>query len=279
MRRLMTRKALIWTTVGLLAAGGTAAVKFAPTKVGLPDDFARMDGTLLDISAALGMKLDALTVEGRNMTTREDLLAALDIERGAPILAINVADAKTAVEALPWVKTAKIERRLPDAVHILLEERTPYALWQRDGRYTLVDHDGKAIVDVPDSDPSLPLIVGPDAPQHAAALFEALGAETTLAGRVRAAVRVGARRWNIYLDSFENGIAVRLPEGDVAAAWTRLAALERDHKILERDLDFIDMRLDDRLVVRIHKDAAAEAAASTTKKKAPAINAGPKQNI
>ena len=276
MRRLMTRKALMWTTVGLLAAGGAAAVKFAPAKVGLPEDFANMDGTLLDISAALGMKLDALTVEGRNMTTREDLLAALDVERGAPILSINVADAKTAVEALPWVKTAKIERRLPDAVHILLEERTPYALWQRDGRYTLVDRDGKAIVDVPDADQSLPLIVGPDAPQHAAALFEALGAETALAGRVRAAVRMGARRWNIYLDSFESGIAVRLPEGDVAAAWTRLATLERDHKILERDLDFIDLRLEDRLVVRVHKEPGQEPLPA---KKKSAASAGPKQNI
>ena len=279
MRRLMTRKTLIWTTAILLVGGGAAAVKFAPQSSGIGETLLGMNGTMLDLSAALGMRLGALTVEGRTMTSRDDLLAALDVERGSPILAIDVAHAKTAIEALPWVKTAKVERRLPDSVHILIEERTPYALWQRDGRYTLVDHDGKAIVDVPNADQSLPLIVGPDAPQHAAALFDTLSTETTLAGRVRAAVRVGDRRWNIYLDSFQGGIAVRLPEGDFGAAWTRLAALEHDHKILERDLDFIDMRLEDRLVVRVHKDASAEAATAATKKKAPAINAGPKQNI
>jgi len=278
MRRLINRTTLTWTAVTLVLAGLGVAVKFAPK----PDPTitaAHIDNTIVDVSAALGMKLNALTVEGRTMTSREDLLAAMDIERGAPILSIDVANARTAIEALPWVKTAKVERRLPDAVHILLEERTPYALWQQGKRYTLVDQTGKAIVDVPDADQSLPLIVGPDAPVHAAALFEALKADPELASRVRAAVRVGARRWNVYLDSFEGGITIRLPEDNIGGAWTRLAQLERDHKILQRDLDFIDMRLEDRLVVKIHKDPAAEAAAATAATKKKPVITGPKQNI
>ena len=285
MRRLITRQTQSWTAATLVIAGIGAVVKFAPTSPVTVDTLAHMDTTVVDVSPALGMKLNALTVEGRAMTSREDLLAAMDIERGTPILNIDVAQARTAIEALPWVKSAKVERRLPDAVHILIEERAPYALWQQGNRYTLVDHDGKSIVDVPEADQSLPLIVGPDAPAHAAALFNGLKADPELAARVRAAVRVGARRWNVYLDSFEGGIAIRLPEGDVAAAWLRLAALEREHKILERDLDFIDMRLDDRLVVRIHKDPAPESTTPPTpaNKKKPASGPmtapGPKQNI
>ena len=282
MRRLITRKTMSWTAATLVVAGIGAAVKFAPTSPITVDSLAQLDSSLVDVSAALGMKLNALTVEGRAMTSRDELLAAVDIERGAPILSIDIAQARTAIEALPWVKTAKVERRLPDAVHILIEERSPYALWQQGNRYTLVDHEGKSIVDVPEADQSLPLIVGPDAPAHAAALFDGLKAEPELAKRVRAAVRMGDRRWNVYLDSFEGGIAIRLPEGDVAAAWTRLAALEREHKILERDLDFIDMRLDDRLVVRIHKDPAAETNSPANKKKpasGPMTVTGPKQNI
>ena len=276
MRRMMNPKAMTWTAVALLGIGGAIAVKFTVPAATIENVKAGLDGTLLDVSAALGMKLDALTVEGRNMTAREDLMAALDVERGSPILSIDVAEARTAIETLPWVRSAKVERRLPDAVHVMIEERTPYALWQRAGRYTLVDQDGKAIVDVPEADPALPLIVGPDAPLHAPKLFEALNADADLAGRVRAAVRVGGRRWNIYLDAFEGGIAIRLPENDVAAAWSRLATLERDHKILERDLDFIDLRIADRLVVRVHKDPAAEPVPSAKKK--PAAS-GPKQSI
>lgn len=70
--------------------------------------------------------------------------------------------------------------------------------------------------------------------------------------------------------NFENGIAVRLPEDDVPGAWTRLATLEHDYKILERDLEFIDLRLPDRLIVRVRKDASESAAKPQTKKELPA---------
>ena len=138
----------------------------------------------------------------------------------------------------------------------MIQERQPFALWQQGSRYTLVDQDGTAIVAVPSADPSLRVIVGPDAPANAAVLFAAIDKVPALGSRVRAAVRVGARRWNVYFDSFEDGVAVRLPEDDVPGAWARLATLERDYKILERDLEFIDLRLPDRLIVRIRKNTA-----------------------
>ena len=257
MRRVMQPKAFAWAAAALLGVGGAVAIKLALPPAAVADAKARWHNTLIDVSAGLGLKLDALTVEGRSMTEPGDLLAALDAERGMPILSIDVSQARTAIEALPWVREAKVERRLPGTVHVQIEERSPYALWQRAGRYTLVDREGKALVDVPAADASLPLIVGPDAPAHAAELFEALNTETDLAGRVRVAVRVGARRWNVYLDSFEGGIAIRLPEDDVAGAWSRLAGLERAHQILERNLDFIDLRIADRLVVRVRKDPNA----------------------
>jgi len=268
MRRLINHKMFSFTAATLITASTVTAVIVTVPPRTWPRAWENLDDTLIDASAALGMKLDAMTVEGRAMTEPGDLLSAIDAERGAPILSIDVAEARAHIEALPWVKSAKVERRLPASVHVVITERTPYALWQQAGRYTLVDRDGKAIVDVPEADPALPLIVGPDAPASAGALFEALSGEPDLAARVRAAVRVGERRWNIYLDVFEGGIAVRLPEGDIAPALTRLAALEREHKILERDLDFIDLRIADRLVVRVHKDPAAEPAPTTKKKPA-----------
>jgi len=281
MRRLIIG-ILPWFALGATGVAAVVAYKYGPAAAYIAAAREQFHTTTLDVSAAVGMRLDALTVEGRAMTTPQDLLSAMDVERGAPILSIDVADARTAIEQLPWVRSAKVERRLPGTVHILLEERTPYALWQRGTRYTLVDRDGTAIVDVPESDESLPLIVGPDAPAHAAALFEALFTDPDLAARVRAAVRVGERRWNIYLDSYEGGIAIRMPEDGLAAAWTRLAGLEREHKILERDLEFIDLRLPDRLIVRVHKNPVALPAADSTTPKLPVtggVSTGPKQDI
>ena len=263
------RKVLTCTSALALAGGAGAAAYFLPLKTLI----AQTD--MMDVSAAAGLRLENLTVEGRENTNKDDLLAALDIERGAPILAIDVAKARDAVEALPWVKTAKIERQLPNAVHVVIEERVPYALWQRGNRYSLVDRDGNAITDIPDADQSLPLIVGADAPARAAELFDILSTNhPELVDRVRAAVRVGSRRWNLYFDAYENGIAVRLPEDDLRGALDRLAMLERDHKILQRDLDFIDLRLQDRLIVRVHHEPTSENA-----KTAPAPKKAPPRSI
>jgi cell division protein FtsQ len=257
---MMSKTAVAGAVMIALAAGGTVLLRTPSGKEMLAGSAYRLRATAIDLTAAMGMRLENLTVEGRNMTAREDLLDAVDAERGTPILAIDVAKARAAIEALPWVKAANVERHLPDTVRIRIQERTAYALWQEGNRYTLVDRDGKPIVEVPQvdfSDKGLPLIVGADAPRHAAELFAALETNPKLAKRVRAAVRVSDRRWNLYFDKFEDGIAVRLPEEGVAAAWTRLGTLERQYKILERDLDFVDLRMDDRLVVRVHKDPAA----------------------
>ena len=279
MRRLKARPAL-WrqlapsvalgvAAVGLAVAMTAAAVKYAPPPPKLLPLIAEARQSFIAMTAAAGLRLEALTVEGRSMTAPEDLLAALDVRRGSPILTIDVAEARAALEALPWVKAAQVERQLPNTVHVMIHERAPYALWQRDSKYTLVDREGQPIVTVPEADPAMKLIVGPDAPQHAAELFETLDAVPDMAARVRAAVRVGGRRWNIYLDTYEHGIAIRLPEGNVAAAWERLASLEHDYKILARDLDFIDLRQPDRLIVRLHTDPNAVPDKTPKKKSAP----------
>ncbi len=267
MRRLILRSAAALAAVGAIAA----IVKLTPLPELAASTSAAADTGFVEGSAGMGFRLKALTVEGRNMTAREDLLGALDAEVGTPIAAIDVVKARTQVEKLPWVRSAKIERRLPDTIHMVIEERVPYALWQHGEKYTLVDHEGHLIVDVPDSDSRLPLIVGADAPANAAELFEALKAQPELASRVQAAVRVGARRWNIYLDAYEGGISVRLPEEHMAEAWVRLAALEKEHKILQRDLEFIDLRLEDQLVVRLRNAPNAKEPAIAGASKAPAV--------
>jgi cell division protein FtsQ len=70
---------------------------------------------------------------------------------------------------------------------------------------------------------------------------------------LRAAVLVADRRWNLKLTS---GLDIRLPEAEVAQALDVLDALDRDKKLLSRDLTAIDLRLPDRVVVRLSDEAA-----------------------
>lgn len=202
----------------------------------------------LEGSGHLGLRIEEVLVQGRARTDGEEILARLGLETGRPILAVDPAAARAALEALPWVASASVERQLPGTVYIRLTERAPLALWQDQGVIQVIDRDGAVIPGVePRRFAHLPLLVGPDAPAHAERLIAVMDSEPSLRERVTAAVRVGGRRWNIQI---EGRIDVRLPEADAAAAWAQLARIERQQGLLSRDVIVIDLRLPDRLVVR-----------------------------
>lgn len=203
---------------------------------------------LIGAAADIGFAVDEIFVEGRVESDRKNILRALRLKRGAPILAFDPVAAKTRVETLPWIKSASIERQLPDVIHLKIFERRPMALWQRQGKFSLIDTDGEVIkLKRIARFGGLIVVVGKDAPAHAAALFEILATQPNLAERVKAAVRIGGRRWNLHLD---NKVSIRLPENEPKMAWRQLAEMEKEHGLLERGLVSVDLRLPDRIVVR-----------------------------
>ena len=137
---------------------------------------------------------------------------------------------------------------LPDTVLLNIEERIPLALWQHKGVFALIDTDGEVILRTGlERYSDLLVVVGADAPDHAAELLKTLATEPQLMSLVRAAIRVGGRRWNLRL---KGDIDVRLPEEDTGSAWARLAEYEKTHQVLERDVQILDLRLPDRLIFR-----------------------------
>lgn len=212
-----------------------------------------LQASSLRASASAGLAVSEVVVEGRTYTRRGDLIAALGVERGSPILAFDPDAARVRIEALGWVRQAAVARRLPDVVYLRIDERVPLALWQRNGALQLVDREG-AVIQKQDiaAFAELPLIVGDDAPQHAADLLDLLTAFPAIAAQIDAAVRVSGRRWNLRLT---NGIDIRLPETGIAPALGRLADLHRTQKVLDRDVIAVDLRKPDRLIVRVSPEA------------------------
>ena len=257
LKRWTRRSAFITVTgVGLIAvtAGGIWAERSGAI-VGTREAVAR---SLLSWTVKLGFTLANVEVEGRQRSPREAILAALDIARGMPIFSVDPAAAKRRLETLPWVRSASVERRLPDTLYIRLVERQPLALWQRQGKHVLVDRDGAVIAgERIDQFGNLVILVGEDAPAKGAALLDMLATEPAIASQVTAAVRVGGRRWTLHL---KGGIEVALPEEEPESAWHRLAQLERSDGLLERDIELVDLRLPDRLVVRTGADIQKPAA-------------------
>jgi cell division protein FtsQ len=215
----------------------------------------RSSGTLSSVrerlgaaTAASGLRVTDVVIEGRANTPEPLLRAAIGINRGDPILGFSLEETKARIETIPWVEHATVERRLPGTVVVSLQERRPFAVWQNQGKYVLVDRTGQVVTNQDVAQfPHLPLIVGLGAPGSAADLLDALRERPALAEKVVASVRVGERRWNLRMT---NGTDVMLPEGHEVVALDRLLQLQQQHAVLDRPLAAIDMRLPDRLVFR-----------------------------
>lgn len=200
------------------------------------------------IAGVAGLSVRHIVIRGRRNTPEPLLRAALGITPGEPILAFSLAAARARIESLAWVRSAVVERRLPDTVLVVLTEKRPFALWQHDARFSVIDRDGDTVTerDVR-AYRGLPLVVGPGAPAGAAELFDTLAELPGIGRRVAAAVRVGERRWNLVL---KDGTTVELPDDHAPVALARLAAFDAKYALLDRPLAVVDMRLGDRLVLR-----------------------------
>jgi cell division protein FtsQ len=216
----------------------------------------RLTGGVVSSTADAGFALRQVVVEGRQNTPRDVLLADIGLKIGQPMLSIDPQALKARLETIGWVRSATVERRLPDEIYIKLIEAEPLALWQRDSGFQLLDRDGHVISQAGIGGfTRLPVLVGDTAPDHATELFAMLAREPDLAPRVKAAVWVGERRWNLR---FDNGVDVELPAESPQLAWSLLARLEREQRLLARDVTSIDMRLPDRLIVRLGPSAALQ---------------------
>ena len=199
-------------------------------------------------TAASGLRVSDIVIEGRANTPEPLLWAAIGVNKGDPILGFSLEDVRARVESIPWIEHATVERRLPGTLVINLQERRPFAVWQNQGKYVLVDRTGQVVTNQDVAQfPHLPLIVGQGAPGAAATLLDALRERPALAQKVVASVRVGERRWNLRTTS---GSDILLPEGHEVVALDRLIQLQQQHDVLDRPLAAIDMRLPDRLVFR-----------------------------
>ncbi len=199
-------------------------------------------------TAASGLRVTDVVIEGRANTPESLLRAAIGVSKGDPILGFSLEETRARIETIPWVERATVERRLPGTVIVNLQERRPFAVWQSQKKYVLVDRTGQVVTDQDVAQfPKLPLIVGRGAPTAAAVLLDALRERPALAEKVEASVRVGERRWNLHMI---NQTDVLLPEGHEVEALNRLTQLQQQHAVLDRPLAAIDMRLPDRLVFR-----------------------------
>ena len=249
-RRLVRLGISTLTAAVLIGIGGWALSSNAPARL------AAKAGDVSDWAMiGAGLTVREVKLSGRTWADESDISVALGLYVGQTIFDIDLKDARVRLEALGWIESARVSRRLPSTLEVHIVEREPFALWQLRKRLVLIDRAGETILRKGlGGFTYLPLIVGEDAPDYAAGLLDILSGRPELFERVDSATRVGMRRWNVR---FGNGVDVYLPEDGVAEAWRRLGALQDEQGILDREVEVIDLRQKDRLIIRMPPRVAA----------------------
>jgi cell division protein FtsQ len=225
--------------------------------------WSRLPGRLASI---FGLAADRIQISGLAQHDPQEILAALNLRPGKPIIGFDASAARKTLESIPWVKSAGVEREYPNTLKINVAERTAIALWQMNQQVTLIDDQGVAM-DQPRFllANHLPLVTGDGANTAAAELVNDLSAIPALQQHVTGAARVGKRRWTLYLD---NGVKLALPEQGVPEALNLVAGLDRDQAILTKGISMLDMRVPGKMTVQVAEagDGLAAAAPIAAKK-------------
>jgi cell division protein FtsQ len=206
-------------------------------------------------TAAAGFRLADVRLDGASPQSSADILRAADLEKGAPLFALDLAGARRRVEQVGWVKSARIVRLYPDSVVIDVIERRLLAVWENNGRVGVIDATG---VVAPEADPTkfarLPLVVGDGANVAAGHILPLVQARPRLMSRLDALVRVDDRRWDLRL---KDGGIVQLPATDEDAALIRLDQLDQASRVLDLGFSRIDLRDPQMVAVRPRENPAA----------------------
>jgi cell division protein FtsQ len=233
----------------------------------LPDVINWFKDTRDAAANSLGFRIVAVSLTGSKEVSREEILTTAGVTGRASLLFLDADAARAQLMSNPWIGDAGVLKFYPDRLQITVTERQAFALWQKDGRVSVIASDGTVLEPfVEGRYVGLPVVIGKGAEKGAKAFLGILDRYPDVRSMVRAAILVAERRWNLRLI---NGIDVRLPETGIDDALERLVQLDRDKKLLTRDITTVDLRLPDRVTVRL-SDAAAQArdeALSANKKK------------
>jgi cell division protein FtsQ len=225
------------------------------------DDLVRREGSVRDILArALGFPVDVITITGQSQLREDELLDASGVGANNSLPFLDVGAVRDRILKLPMVKSARVLKLYPNRLVIAIEERQPYALWQRDGRLSVVASDGTAIDEMRDERfAALPFVVGEGAQKRLREYVGLVSAAGDLGPRIKAGVLVAGRRWTLNM---KNGVTVKLPELDPRGALATLARLQRDTRILDKDILWIDLRTPGKVAVRLTEEGLATRAAA-----------------
>jgi cell division protein FtsQ len=206
------------------------------------------------IGNSAGFRITSVAINGRKQLSQDEVLGIGGVNGRSSLLFLDAATVREKLKSNPWIADATVLKLYPGQLQIDIVERSAFALWQQDGRLSVISDDGAVLEPyVSRRFLSLPLVVGKGAETRAKDFLALLAHYPQVHSVTKAAIFVGERRWNLRL---KDGLDIRLPENDVGNALAALSKLDKEDKLFSRDIVAVDLRLPDRLTVQLSEDAA-----------------------
>jgi cell division protein FtsQ len=266
-RYLPNRAGVAATVLILLGSAG-----FGIVKGGHVEELTQaLSDTRNALANSAGFRITTVGINGRKQLSQDEVLAIGGVNGRSSLLFLDADAVRDKLKANPWIGEATVLKLYPGRLQIDIVERSAFALWQRDGRLSVIADDGAVLEPyVTRRFTSLPLVVGKGAETRARDFLALLDRYPQVRAVTKAAIFVGERRWNLRL---KDGLDIRLPENDVGNALASLSKIDKEDKLFSRDIVAVDMRLSDRLIVQLSDDAA-KAREDLLKDKKPKKKAG-----
>lgn len=235
---------------GLMAAAFLAGLSVN----GGMEGFTAQYGAPRDLLARIaGFPLDVVTITGQKELSEIEILEQAELTSRNSLPFLDAALVRERLKAMPLVKEASVRKLYPDRLVIEITERNPYALWQHDGEVSIIARDGMVIDRMRDGRfNDLPFVSGVGANTNIDEYVALLDDAGDLRSKIRAGMRVADRRWTLKMTS---GVEVMLPEKNPAEALAVVARLERENRVLQKDVLSLDMRVAGRMTARLGEDA------------------------
>ena len=234
-----------------LAYSALAAIAISASAVVYQSGHGRM--LVSTASQTLGITVARYEISGNVEAPDTEVVGLIAAKPSHAILEYDVDAARKTLKKHPWIEDAVISRVYPDTISIKITEHPPMALWQGPEGVKIIGENGRILADYDGNPRGLPLVVGKGADREAGAMLELMQRYPGISSLTKAMVRVGERRWDLELAS---GVTVMLPETGEAAELERLSRMDTEQGLFERDVMMIDMRMADRMVIRMSEEGS-----------------------
>ena len=215
-------------------------------------------------------RIDQVNIVGGSQLRQEQILALSDIQTGVSTFTLDLELIGRKIAENPWVRSARVERIFPRQVNIVVEERVVAAIINLGYLYYL-DQDGEVFkVLGRDDSLSFPVVTGfersdlLDHPQLGREQLTKVGLIENLKQREKFNLAQVSeihqeKNGGLTLFTLIGGVKVKLGEGQLSEKLNRLERIYARLKPRLEMLDYIDLNVDKRIIVRIEKQVKTAA--------------------